>query len=77
MIGDELENGQVLFGVTLHDVDQERPQGGVLDIAHLSLQTLQLVGVLTLLGDKGLGRGSRLSRARPFSGPATGRRRAV
>ena len=38
----EAEDGDVLVGITLHEIDEQRPQRRVLDVAELFLQLLQL-----------------------------------
>ena len=45
---DELEDGDVLLGVHLHEPDQERPQGDVLQLLEHPDQTAQLAGVRVL-----------------------------
>ena len=52
---DEAEHGDVLFGVALHQVDEQRPQRGVLEVADVLLQLLQLVQVSVLAIDQFVG----------------------
>lgn len=52
---DKLEDCNVLLGVTLHEIDQKTPNARVLHVTQLTLEALQLKGVLLLLFEECLG----------------------